>query len=227
VLVNVQEKRCRLWWKTVAPARWDVEPVKIVDSLAIADNEYAYITAFRFANCAADCAVETICQFLNAMAQIQCMSVEFRCRIRGGLKRFTPADFKVSPSAFPREANKSISYQVQSFWIKDEWFARIAEREADAAAASKPAAHLHQGYQRRQPAPPGEPKIKRLMVISLMKHLCPGTRVETAGIAMQGNQMVPTWVVDRIVNPHFQRSLAWALLDKGIVARKRRRFEGL
>ena len=184
VLVNVQEKRCRLWWETVTPARLDVEPVKIVDSLAITDNECVYISAFRFANCTADRAVETICQFLNAMAQVQCMSVEFRCRIRGGLKRFTSADFKVSPSAFPREANKSISYQVQSFWIKDEWFARIAEREADAAAASKPAAHLHQGYERRQPASPGKPKVKRVVIISLMKHFRPGTSVEAAGIAM-------------------------------------------
>jgi hypothetical protein len=205
----------------------DVEPVKIVDSLAIADNECAYITAFRFANCTADRAVEMICQFLNAMAQIQGMSVEFCRRIRGGLKRFAPADFKVSPSAFPREANKSISYQVQSFWIKDEWLACIAEREADAAAASERTAHFHQRYQRRQPASPGKSKVKGVMVVSLMKHLCPGTGVEAAGIAMQGNQVIPTWVVDRIVNPHLQRFLAWLPLDKGIIARERRRFHGL
>src|SRR5262245_42807245 len=61
------------------------------------------------------------------------------------------------------------------------------------------------------------------MVISLMKHLCPGSGVEAAGISMQGNQMVPTWLVDRIVNPHFQRFLAWLPLYKGIVARQRRR----
>ena len=54
------------------------------------------------------------------------------------------------------------------------------------------------------------------MVISLMKHLCPSTGVKTTGIAMQGDNMVPPWVVDRIKNPHFQRFLA--RLAKGIVA---------
>jgi hypothetical protein len=206
----------------VTPARLDMEPVKIVDSLATAGNEYAYITAFRFANCTADRAVETICQFLNAMAQIQCVSIEFRCRIRGGLKRFTPADFNVSPSAFPHQANKSISYQVQSFWIKDEWFACIAEREADAATASKPAAHLHQGYQRHQPASPGKPKVKRVMIISLMKHFRPGTRVKATGVAMQSNQMIPAWVANGIANLHLQRFLVSLPLDQGIVARERR-----
>src|SRR5947208_13500606 len=111
-------------------------------------------------------------------SQIQCVSVEFRCRTRGGLKRFTPADFQVFPAAFPSEANNPISYQFDRFRIKNERLACIAEWEADAAAASERTAHFHNRYQRRQTVAPGKPKVKRVVVVSLMKHLCPGTRVK-------------------------------------------------
>ena len=58
------------------------------------------------------------------------------------------------------------------------------------------------------------------MVISLTKHLCPGTGVEAACIAMQGNHNVPTWIVDRIENPHLQRFLVRLRLYQGILARE-------
>ena len=62
------------------------------------------------------------------------------------------------------------------------------------------------------------------MVISLVKHLCPGTGVETTGIAMQSNNGVPTRIVDRIENPHLQRFVAGLRFHKRIVVRERRRF---
>jgi hypothetical protein len=51
--------------------------------------------------------------------------------------------------------------------------------------------------------------------------------MEATSIAMQGNKMVPAWIVDGIANPHFQRFLACLALDRGTVARERRRFHGL
>jgi hypothetical protein len=147
VLVNIQKKRCRLRWETVTPAGLDVEPVKIVDSLAIADNDRAYIAAFCFANSTTDLAVEAIGHFLDAVAEIECMPVEFRCRTRGGLKGFTAADFQVFPAAFPREPDEAISYYIGYFWIKDERLAHIAEWEADAAAPGERTLHFHQRYQ--------------------------------------------------------------------------------
>src|SRR5206468_6343756 len=136
-LVNVQEKRCRLRWETVAPPRLDVEPVKIVDGLAIAGNERAHIAAFRFANSATDLTVEASDHFLDRAAEIECLPVEFSCRIRGGLKRFAPPDFQVLPAAFPREANKAIFYYAGHFRVKDERFAHVAEWEADTASSSE------------------------------------------------------------------------------------------
>ena len=109
--------------------------------------------------------------------------------------------------AFARKANEVISYQMDHFWIKDEWLACIAEWEADTAAASERTAHFHHRYQRRQPTAPGKPEVKRVVVVSLMKHLCPGTRVKATGVAMQGNQMIPAWVANGIANSHFQRFL--------------------
>jgi hypothetical protein len=132
----------------VTPARLDVEPVKIVDSLAIADSERAHIAAFRFANSATDLTVEAIGHFGDGAAEIECMSVEFRCRTRVGLERFTPADFQVFPAAFPREADEAISYYVDYLWIKDERLAHIAEWQADTAPPGERTAHFHQRYQR-------------------------------------------------------------------------------
>jgi hypothetical protein len=146
VLVNVHEKRCRLWWETVTPASLDVEPVKIVDSLATADNDCAHIAALRLANSTTDLAVEAIGYFLDAAAEIERMPVEFRCRTRGGLKEFTSANFQVFPAAFPRETNEAISYCVGYFWIKDERLAHIAEWKADAAAPGERTSHFHQRY---------------------------------------------------------------------------------
>ena len=124
------------------------------------------------------------------------------------------------PAAFPREANKAIFYYAGHFRIKDERLAHIAEWEADAAASGERTAHFHQRYQRRQPASAGKLKIKRVMVISLMKHLRPGARVKATGVAMQGNQMIPAWVANGIANSHFQRFLARLRLYQGILARK-------
>ena len=108
------------------------------------------------------------------------------------------------PAAFLGEAKDSISYQPHRFRIKDERFARIAKWKADAAAARERTAHLHQRNQRRQSAPAGKLKIEGSMVISSVKHLRPGTGVETTGIAMQSNNSVPTRIVDGIENPHLQ-----------------------
>ncbi len=123
------------------------------------------------------------------------------------------------PAAFLRETNEAISYQTYRFRIKDERFARIAKWKADAAAARKRTAHFHQRNQRRQSPPAGKLKIERSMVISLVKHLCPGTGVETTGIAMQSNNGVPTRIVDRIENPHLQRFAGRLRLDEKTVAR--------
>ena len=128
--------------------------------------------------------------------------------------------------AFPRKAKEAISYQMDHFWIKDEWLACIAEWEADAAATSERTAHFHHRYQRRQPTAPGKPEVKRVVVVSLMKHLCPGTRVKATGVAMQGNQMIPAWVANGIANSHFQRFLVRLRLYQGILAGKGRRFDG-
>ena len=62
------------------------------------------------------------------------------------------------------------------------------------------------------------------MVISLTKHLCPGTSVEATSIAMQGNNMVPARIVDRIENSHLHRFVAGLRFHKGIVASELRRF---
>jgi hypothetical protein len=51
--------------------------------------------------------------------------------------------------------------------------------------------------------------------------------VKAAGIAMQGNKVVPAWVVDRIANLHFQRFLASLLFNKAIFARERPAVHGL
>ncbi|PYJ22774.1 MAG: hypothetical protein DME99_04570 [Verrucomicrobia bacterium] len=123
-----------------------------------------------------------------------------------------------------REANKLISYQAHRFRIKDERFARIAKWKADTAAPRERAPHFHQRNQRRQSVPAGKLKIERLMVISFVKHLCPGTRVETTGIAMQSNNMVPTGIEDRIEEPHLERFAARSRLDEGIVAGERHSF---
>src|SRR5439155_25585152 len=144
--------------------------------------------------------------------------LKFRGCTRGELKEFPPSYFKVFPAAFLRDTNEQVSYQTYRFRIKDERFARIAKWKADAAAACEQTAHFHQRDQRRQSAPAGKLKIERSMAISLVKHLCPGTGVETVGIAMQSNNGVPTRIVDRIENPHLQRFAARFRLDEGIVA---------
>ena len=95
------------------------------------------------------------------------------------------------PATSLRETNEPISYQAHGFGIKNERFARIAKWKTDAAAAGEQTAHFHQRNQRRQSTPTGKLKIERLMVISLVKHLCPGTGVETTGIAMQSDNMRP------------------------------------
>ena len=48
--------------------------------------------------------------------------------------------------------------------------------------------------------------------------------MEAACIAMQGNYNVPTWIVDRIENPHLQRFVAALRFHKRIVAKERRCF---
>ena len=113
------------------------------------------------------------------------------------------------------------------FWIKNERLADIAEWETDSAPPSERTAYFHQRYQRGQPASARKLKVKRLMVIGLMKHLCPGTGVKATGVAVQGNHKVPTWIVDGINNQHLQRFLAPGRLDRGIPARKRRRLHEL
>jgi hypothetical protein len=143
------------------------------------------------------------------------------------LKRFTPTDFQVFPAAFPREANKAIFYYAGHSRVKDERLAHIAEWEADTASSSERTVHFHQRYQRGQPASAGKLKVKRLMVISLVKHLRPGAGVEAPGVAMQGNHKIPTWILDGINNPHLKRFLARLRLYQGILARKGRRFHGL
>jgi hypothetical protein len=77
-----------------------------------------------------------------------------------------------------------VCYKADRFWIKDEWFARIAKWKTDAAATGKHTAHFHHWNQRCQPASAGKLKVKKPMVISLVKHLCPGPGVEATGIAM-------------------------------------------
>jgi len=183
-----------------------MEPVKIANGLAIPDNERAHIAAFCFANSATDLTVKSIGHFVDATAEIEGMPVEFR-RTRVGLERFTPANFQMFPPTFLGEANDAISYYVGNFRIKNERLAHIAERETDTAPSSQRTAYFHQRYQRSQPASARELKVKRLMVVSLMKHLRPSARVETTGVAVQSNYKIPPWIVDWINNPHLQRFL--------------------
>jgi len=129
----------------MAPARLNVEPVKIVDSLATAGNKRTHIAAFRFTNSATDLAVETTCHFLGT-AEIECMPVESRCRTRGRLKRFASPDFQVFPASFPREANKPVFYYARHLRVKNERLAHIAEWEADTASSSERTVHFHQRY---------------------------------------------------------------------------------
>src|SRR5881398_3649864 len=145
----------------------------------------------------------------------------------GDLKEFAAANFKMSPSAFLRETYDPISYQIDGVWIKNKWLACIAEWEADAATASEWTAHFHHRYQRRQPTAPRKAEVKRAVVVSLLKHLCPGTRVKATGVAMQGNQMIPARVANGIANSHFQRFLVCLRLYYGILAGKGRGFDGL
>jgi hypothetical protein len=78
MLVDVQEKRRRLRRETVTPARLDMQPVKIANGRAIADDDHAYITAFCFANGPADWTGEVSGQLFGAAAQIECMPEKFR-----------------------------------------------------------------------------------------------------------------------------------------------------
>ena len=131
------------------------------------------------------------------------------------------------PAAFLRETHNSISDQMGRFWIKNERFAYIAEWETDSTPPGEGTAYFHQRYQRGQPASPRKLKVKGLMVIGLMKHLCPGTGVKATGIAVQGNHKVPSWIVDGINDAHLQRFLAPGRLNRGILAKKRRRLHKL
>src|SRR5205809_4186758 len=169
VVIDVQEKRGRLRGQTVTSARLNMEPVKIGNSRAIADDNRAHIAAFCFANGPLDWTGEASGQLFGAAAQIKCMPVKFRGCARGELKGFAPPYFKVFLAASFREANEPISYQVHRFRIKDERFARIAKWKAHATAARERTAHFHQRSQRRQSASAGKLKIKGLMVISLVK----------------------------------------------------------
>ena len=83
-----------------------------------------------------------------------------------------------------RETNELVCYNADRFRIKDERFARIAKWKADAAAAGEQTLYFHQRNQRCQRVSAGKLKVKRLMVISLVKHLCPGAGVEATGTAM-------------------------------------------
>src|SRR5438034_3336783 len=224
VLVNIHEKRDRLRGETMTPARLNMKPVKIVNRLAVADHPRAHIAAFGFANRTAHPAREAIGQFFNAAAQIECVPVKPGSGSRGELKRFSSPYLKVSPTPFPRETNELVCYKVRRFLIKDEWFAHIAEWKADAAAASEQTAHFHQRNQRHQSVSAGKLEVKRLMVISLVKHLCPGAGVETTRIAMQGNKMVPNRLIDRVKNPHLQRFAGRFRFHKRVVAREWHRF---
>jgi hypothetical protein len=68
VIVDVQEKRGRLRRKTMTPACLNMEPVKIANGRAIADNDRAHIAAFCFANGPADGTGEAAGQFFGAAA---------------------------------------------------------------------------------------------------------------------------------------------------------------
>ena len=127
----------------------------------------------------------------------------------------------MSPAALLREANEPISYQVGHSWIEDKRFAFVAEWKAGAAPARERTAYFHQRNQRCQSAAVGKLKIERPMVISLVKHPCPGASVETTGIAMQGNKIVPTGLMDRIKNANLQPFGARFCSHKRVVARDR------
>ena len=88
------------------------------------------------------------------------------------------------PTTFLRKANEMISYQAHCLWIKDKRFACIAKWKADATAAGEQTTYFHQRNQRCYPVSAGKLKVKRLMIISLVKHLRPGARMEATGIAM-------------------------------------------
>jgi|SRR5882672_7888406 len=62
------------------------------------------------------------------------------------------------------------------------------------------------------------------MLICLMKHPCPGTSVKTTSISVQSSNMVPSWFVERIDNPHSQWLSAGFRFRKRVPGRGMRRL---
>jgi hypothetical protein len=201
-----------------------VEPIKIVHSLAITYNDGAHIAPFRLANGATDMTVKALLYFADAGAQIERMSVKFFCRTQVGSETFTPADFQMFPATLACEADNAISYYINYLSVKNKRLAHIAEWETHSAPPGKRATYFHYRYKRGQSASAGKLKVKRMMVVSMMKHLCPTTGVKATGVVVQGNNKVPTGIVDGINNPHSQWFLGRVRFYRGILDRKRRRL---
>ena len=140
------------------------------------------------------------------------------------LKGFSSAYFEVRPPTLLGDVKEPLSNQAERLRFKDERFAHIAKRKTDAAAAGKRTAHFHQRNQRRQSVTPRKMKIKGPMAVRLVEDFCPSAGMKTIGIAMQGYELIPSWLVDRIKNPHPQWFAGRFWFHKRAVIREKHSF---
>ena len=167
----------------MTPTCFNVEPIKLPDRLTIGDHHSIDFAALRLANCTAHGAGKARKHF-GEIAQVECVPVKpARCGWRK-LKYFAAAYLKVMPSAFLREAKEPISNDAYDVGFKYQRLTGITKRQADTASSGERALYFHERNKCGQLSPMEELKIERLMLVRVMKHFCPGTRVETTGVPM-------------------------------------------
>src|SRR5438132_8965127 len=112
-------------------------------------------------------------------------------RSRRWLKRFAVTDFEMFPLSLAREGQKSRKDKVSVFRSEDQRAAEIRKREANPPAPCDRATHVHQGKERRQISILGEPKIDRLVTVSGVEYLRPGSGVKKGTFRMRSHIPVP------------------------------------
>ena len=209
----------------MTPSCLNVQLVKIANALTTVRRHGAYSIALGLSDRTAHRRGEASKQLFGLAAQAKCMGPKLRrCAGRGGLKGFSSAYFEVGPPTLLRQVKEPLSDQSERLRFKDERFAHIAKRKANAAAAGKRTAHFHQRNQRHQSATPGKVKIKGPVSVRLVEDLRPSAAVKTTSIRMLGYKSVPTWLMDRIKNPHPQWFAGRFWFHKRKVIRERHSF---
>jgi hypothetical protein len=204
--------------------RLNVQLVKIANALTTVRRYGAYSIVLGLSDRPAHRIGEASKQLFGLVPQGKCMGPELRPCAGRGLKGFSSAYFEVRPPTLLRQMKEPLSNQSERLRFKDERFAQIAKRKTNAAAAGKRTTHFHQGNQRRQSATPGKVKIKGPVSVRLVEDLCPSAVMKTTGIAMQGYELVPPRLVDRIKNPHLQWFASRFRFHKKVVIRERHSF---